>query len=151
MYARKLFAALQLTFPEPVTVFQDNMSAIALVCGPSAHHGRTKHLETKYHFQRHLLADNIIRVQHQDTNHLAVDLLTKILSAEKTQLHARVLFGEEPMQVLTKRLPESQKWYIQRHNDELKQQQKVRKLKENYSVVENQKSASKKSKVSFLS
>ena len=50
------------------------------------------------------------------------------------------------MQVVTKRLPESQKWFIQRHNEELKQKSKVSKLKSTYQVVEQAK-ASKRAKV----
>ena len=78
---------------------------------------------------------------------MAVDVLTKILSAEKTKLHADVLFGNQAMQVLTKRLPESQKWFIQRHNEELKLNSKVRKLKSTYQVVEQAKSSANKRKV----
>ena len=75
---------------------------------------------------------------------------TKILSADKTKLHADVLFGVKPMQVVTKRLPESQKWFIQRHNEELKQKSKVSELKSTYRVVEQAK-ASKRAKVVHFS
>ena len=81
------------------------MSAIALVCGPSAQHARTKHLDVKYHFQRQLLVNGITRVQHLDTACLPADLLTKILSKESTKRHRGVLLGYAPLQVVSNRGP----------------------------------------------
>ena len=46
---KQLFKAFQLDFPEQYPVLLDNQSAIALACGPSSHHQRTKHVATKYH------------------------------------------------------------------------------------------------------
>ena len=136
LHARQLFAALRMGFPQPCTVFQDNMSAIAMVCGPSAQHARTKHLDVKYHFQRQLLVNGIIRVQHLDTACLPADLLTKILSKESTRKHREVLLGQAAMQVISKELPDSQKSYVQRHNEELKRQRKRRELKHDYDLLQ---------------
>ena len=57
----------------------DNQSAIALACGPAVHHQRTKHIDTKYHYQRQLLLAGVVRLQHQDTTVQVADILTKDL------------------------------------------------------------------------
>ena len=74
-----LFAAFRLDFPKHYPVLIDNQSAISLACGPAAHHQRTKHIASKYHFQRKLLLDGVVRYQHQASEYLVADLLTKDL------------------------------------------------------------------------
>ena len=64
---KSLFAAFRLEFPDQCPLLVDNQSAIALACGPAAHHQRTKHIGTKYHYQRQLLLDGVVRLQHQAT------------------------------------------------------------------------------------
>ena len=49
---RALFRVFNLDFPEQYPILIDNQSAIALACGPAAHHQRTKHIDIKYHLQR---------------------------------------------------------------------------------------------------
>ena len=53
----RLFAAFRLSFPKQYPVLVDNHSAIALACGPAVHYQRTKHIATKFHFQRQLMLE----------------------------------------------------------------------------------------------
>jgi len=114
-----LFAAFRLDFPKHYPVLIDNQSAISLACGPAAHHQRTKHIASKYHFQRKLLLDGVVRYQHQASEYLVADLLTKDLGKILHKRHREVGFGRQEMQIVSRKLPESNKVYARRHNDEL--------------------------------
>jgi hypothetical protein len=78
----------------------DNQSAIALACGPAAHHQRTKHIATKHHFchlQLQLLLEGVVRYQHQATGVHTSDIFTKDLGKQLHKQHRDVLFGRQPM------------------------------------------------------
>ena len=93
LYARKLLKDFRLAFPQPCTVSEDNMGMVVLAAGPQAHHQSAKHTDVKYHMQRKLLFDGIVRYQHQDTHHMFADLLTKVLGRELFQRYFQVLYG----------------------------------------------------------
>jgi hypothetical protein len=119
VFAKTLFADLRLDFPSPCTVMLDNMSAIALASGPAVHHQRTKHIANRYHYQRQLLLDNVVRYQHQSTEFIFTDVLTKELHKVAHTRHARVLSGIDPVQESGKELPQSQLQYVLRHNAQI--------------------------------
>ena len=117
---KQLFEAFQLDFPQQYPVLLDNQSAIALACGPSSHHQRTKHVATKYHYQRQLLLQGIVRFQHQATEVQIADILTKDLGSKAHRRHRDVIFGKKAIEIIANKLPDSYKMYLTRHNDELK-------------------------------
>ena len=117
---KQLFKAFQLDFPEQYPVLLDNQSAIALACGPSTHHQRTKHVATKYHYQRQLLLQGIVRFQHQATEVQIADILTKDLGGKAHRRHRDVIFGKKAIEIIANKLPDSYRMYLTRHNDELK-------------------------------
>lgn len=67
---------------EPTVIYCDNKSAIAIAKNP-AMHGRTKHIDTRFHFIRGLIADEEIKLLHCSTNEQVADVLTKALSVKK--------------------------------------------------------------------
>ena len=136
LYARKLLADFRLIFPQPCTILEDNMGMIALACGPQAHRQRTKHIDVQYHMQRKLVAAGIVRYQHQDTQFMFADALTKVLGKELHTRHSKVLFGMAPVVFKYGRFPESAHEYARRHNEELANIDKRKELKEAYSVLE---------------
>ena len=150
---RNLFRAFKLPFPVQYPVLIDNMSAIALACGPSAHYQRTKHIATKYHFQRQLLLGGVVRFQHQSTTEQVSDILTKVLGKVLFKKHRNVLLGRVPVVIDSHKLPESSKVYIRRHNDEVERNSKLHSLKKAFerdnSKIENRKSKieNRKSKI----
>jgi hypothetical protein len=117
---KQLFKAFQLDFPEQYPVLLDNQSAIALACGPSSHHQRTKHVATKYHYQRQLLLQGVVRFQHQATEVQIADILTKDLGSKAHRRHRDVIFGKKAIEIIANKLPDSYRMYLTRHNDELK-------------------------------
>ena len=116
----RLFAAFRLQFPQQYVVLVDNHSAIALACGPAVHYQRTKHIATKYHYQRQLLLQGIVRFQHQATQVQIADIFTKDLGGKAHRRHRDVIFGKTAIEIIANKLPDSYKMHLTRHNDELK-------------------------------
>ena len=57
--------------------------------------------------------------RHFPNYYLVADLLTKDLGKVLHKRHREVGFGRQEMQVVSRKLPESNKVYARRHNDEL--------------------------------
>jgi len=127
---KRLFEAFNLEFPHQYLVLVDNQSAIALACGPAVHYQRTKHIDTKFHFQRQLMLEGVIRLQHQATDVLFSDILTKALGKNLHKQHRRVLFGQDPIVIKSIKLPESQKLAVRRHNELIKERQEKDRLQQ---------------------
>ena len=72
-------------------LYCDSQSAIYLAKN-AAFHSRTKHIDVWYQFIRLALERGYLHVEKIHTNDSLVDLLTKVVSAEKTS-HCRRLFG----------------------------------------------------------
>ena len=64
----------------PTVINEDNQSAIAIAKNPQFH-GRTKHVDIKYHFVRELVNKGTILVKYCATGDMLADLLTKGLAA----------------------------------------------------------------------
>ena len=64
-----------------MTIQADNKSAIALTKNPM-HHGRTKHIEIRYHFIREKVTEGKIKLEFVPTKDEAADGLTKPLAGE---------------------------------------------------------------------
>ena len=97
------------------------MGAIALTTGPTPHHQRTKHIGIRFHYVRALVADSILRFQHQDTAEQPADVFTKFLPEAVFTKHAEVLLGIRKIKVVQKPLPRSTRIYLELHNQQLEQ------------------------------
>jgi len=146
----RLFAAFRLQFPQQYVVLVDNHSAIALACGPAVHYQRTKHIATKYHFQRQLMLEGKIRLQHQATHVQFSDILTKSLGKTLHRKHRRVLCGQDPVDMVSIALPDSQKVFVRRHNEEIQLRKNRDELRQAY-ALENEKEATAAGAVSAQS
>jgi hypothetical protein len=60
----------------------DNKSTISLARNPIAH-GRSKHIETKFHFLRDQVSKGKLKLTHCRTEVQIVDILTKPLKIER--------------------------------------------------------------------
>ncbi|PNX87495.1 hypothetical protein L195_g043584, partial [Trifolium pratense] len=69
-------------YVKPMRLNVDNKSAISLAKNPIAH-GRSKHIETKYHFLRDQVNKEKLTVVHRRTNVQVEDILTKSLRADR--------------------------------------------------------------------
>ena len=60
----------------------DNKSAIAL-CKNPVHHGRSKHIDTKFHYTHERIEEGEMDVDHVRTEEQLADILTKALGRTK--------------------------------------------------------------------
>lgn len=64
-----------------VKIFYDNSSTIKLSKNPILH-GRTKHIDVKFHFLRDLVKEGAVELVHCGTNEQVADIMTKLLKLE---------------------------------------------------------------------
>ena len=81
LWMRRLLNELGYAGPQQVIIQADNKSAIALAENPM-HHGRTKHIEIRYHFIREKVTEGHIKLSFVPTKDEAADGLTKPLTGE---------------------------------------------------------------------
>ncbi len=75
VWLRNVMKELREKLPATV-IHEDNQSAIAIAKNPQFH-GRTKHIEIKYHFVRELVDNGTVKLHYCDTSNMLADLLTK--------------------------------------------------------------------------
>ena len=85
LWLRSLLSELTSIPRRTVTMFVDNNSAIALMKNP-VFHGRSKHIDTRYHFIRECIERGQIVVKRVSTDEQKADLLTKPLAAGKLEV-----------------------------------------------------------------
>jgi hypothetical protein len=91
LWLRTLLGELTGTKARKVTLFIDNNYAIALMKNP-VFHGRSKHINIKYHFIRECVERGQILVKRVCTNDQKADALTKPFAAVKLAV-MRYLLG----------------------------------------------------------
>ena len=79
-----------------------------------------------------LMLDGVIRLQHQSTSVQIADILTKDLDRVLHKKHRSILFGDQPLEFISVAVPESQKVYCRRHNEELARRQRTQELKHKF-------------------
>ena len=80
-----------LTVPgEPVKIFCDSMAAIAYSKDPK-YHGKTKHIQMRYHFIRDMVAQKEVIIEHILTRKMLADPLTKPIPKDVFLAHMRML------------------------------------------------------------
>nr|KYP46744.1 Retrovirus-related Pol polyprotein from transposon TNT 1-94 [Cajanus cajan] len=65
-----------------ITLKIDNKSAISLAKNP-IHHGRSKHIETRFHFIREKVREKKLQLEHCGTKEQLADIMTKPLNTRK--------------------------------------------------------------------
>ena len=73
---------------EPMDIYCDNEGAVALAKEPRDH-GRSRHIDRKYHFIRHRVEEGQIVIKRISSEDNPADPLTKALSRIKHHQHAR--------------------------------------------------------------
>ena len=81
MWLRKLVTELGSPQTTPTTIYEDNQSAIAMTKNPQFH-GRSKHIDIKYHFIREQVNKGNIELTYCPTAEMVADMFTKGLSRE---------------------------------------------------------------------
>ena len=74
----------------PITVHCDSMTALAYA-KDSKYHGRTKHIDIRYHYIRDMVAHNEVVLKHISTSLIIVDPLTNPIGRDVFQAYVRSL------------------------------------------------------------
>lgn len=84
MWLKQLADELDKNIAGAITIFCDNQSSIKLASS-DAYRPRTKHIDIRFHRIRELVEAKVIDIDFVSTGENAADVLTKAVSAEKTQ------------------------------------------------------------------
>eukprot|EP00253_Pinus_taeda_P019705 PITA_19705 len=82
VWLRKLLSDLFSGPLAPTTIHCDNTSCIRLFEDPFFH-GKTNHINNKYHYIRKLVQDGVLKLEYAPTNEQTADILTKLLLNKK--------------------------------------------------------------------
>ena len=102
VWLQRLLNALTGWEEKKITIKVDNKSAIALMKNP-VFHGRSKHIDIRYHFIRECVEKNQIKVEHVSGDLQKADILTKALARTK-YAEMRELLGVKDLRGLGTRL-----------------------------------------------
>lgn len=99
VWLRNLLNEITDTKHGPVVIYVDNKSAINLAKNP-VFHGRSKHIDIRYHFIRQCVDRGEIIIKHVTTEKQRAHVLTKAMSVTKVE-RMRAPLGVENLQKLT--------------------------------------------------
>ncbi|XP_074377137.1 secreted RxLR effector protein 161-like [Apium graveolens] len=94
IWLRNLLKQITGDFVSPVVIYIDNKSAIDLAKN-SVFHGRSKHIDIRYHFIRECIERGEIIVKHVSTEFQRADVLTKSLTTVKFERMRKLLGVKE--------------------------------------------------------
>lgn len=93
MWTRQLLNEMGFEQPAPTVILCDNQPAIQ-IASDDFHHGRTKHIDIKYHFIKDMVKNNHIKMNHVSSALQQADILTKALGVILfTRLRDQVMQG----------------------------------------------------------
>ena len=84
IWLKRLLQELQGEDTGPFELYVDNKVALALMKNP-VFHGRSKHIDTRFHFIRECVEEGLVDVHHVSTDQQKADIPTKALSRVQFQ------------------------------------------------------------------
>lgn len=82
IWIKKVLSDLNHVQEEPIVLWCDSKSAIAIAKNP-IQHGRTKHINVKFHAIREAEQNGDVKLQHCSSEEQLADILTKALPSAK--------------------------------------------------------------------
>ena len=76
VWIQRLLDDLDKASSPPTRIYEDNQAAICMAKNPQ-YHGRSKHVDIKYHFVREQVAAGTVELQYCQSKNMVADLLTK--------------------------------------------------------------------------
>ena len=80
LFFHQLISQMQYVVSLPIIIHVDNQSAIKIASN-DIFRERTKHIDTKYHFIKHHINNNTVKLSWIETKHQIADIFTKPLSS----------------------------------------------------------------------
>ncbi|GJX45427.1 protein kinase, ATP binding site-containing protein [Tanacetum coccineum] len=102
LWLKRLLSELTGWEEKRITLKVDNVSAIALVRNP-VFHGRSKHIDIRYHFIRECVENGHINVEHVRGELQRADILTKALPRLKFVTLRQMLGNQQAVSTIAKR------------------------------------------------
>ena len=96
MHLRRVCEELGLPQQGATPILEDNQGCIKLADNP-IRHGRTKHIEIRYHFVREKVADGTVELVWTPTEGQTADGFTKSLARAKFEMFRDQVLGEKPL------------------------------------------------------
>lgn len=90
IWIRRLIGEVFRPLTQPTTLHSDSQSAIALTKDGS-YHGRTKHIDVRYHYIRYVIESGAIHLTYCPTDDMTADTLTKALPSAKVKHFAAAM------------------------------------------------------------
>jgi hypothetical protein len=84
LWLRRIIGEVYQPLQDPITLYSDSQSAIALTKDGS-YHARTKHIDIRYHFIRFIVQNGSIKLIYCPTEEMTADILTKALPSMKAK------------------------------------------------------------------
>ena len=98
LWLDSLLEELKVEIQRPVRLYVDNKSTISLAMNPVAH-GRSKHIETRFHFLREKVSKKQLDLRYCSTEMQLADIFTKGLKVNSFVV-LRDKLGVSPMEIL---------------------------------------------------
>ena len=92
---QQLLTDLKMETVKSMVVYEDNQSAISMANNPQFH-GRSKHIDIKYHFIREQVKSGKVQLSYCQSNDMIADILTKGLSTGQFE-KLRLMSGVVPL------------------------------------------------------
>ena len=90
LWLSSLINKLKVPSDKAVELIVDSKSAIDLAKNPVAH-GRSKHIDTKFHFLRDRVSKDRIKLRHCKSKVQLADIMTKSLKVERFKVFRKLL------------------------------------------------------------
>jgi len=97
IWLENILKEMEIEVRRPITLFIDNKSAISLARNPILH-GRSKHIEAKFHFLREQVNKGALQIVHCSTELQLADILTKALKVDRF-IKLRSLIGMKEVEL----------------------------------------------------
>ncbi len=94
VWLRRLMSELKVKQEAPTILYEDNQATISMTS--NVHHGRSKHIDIKYHFVREKVYDGTVELRYCRSGLMLADMLTKGLSGKVFE-SLRTLAGIVPI------------------------------------------------------
>ena len=95
IWLKRLLIDLNVIHDCPIVIQEDNQGAIAMSKNP-VFHGRTKHIDIRYHFIREAVVNGTIELEYCNSENMVADIFTKALSKPRFE-KLRACLGLEPL------------------------------------------------------
>lgn len=83
LWIRRLLIDMKQKLPNATTIYEDNQSCLKLIKEEERLSNRSKHIDTRFHFVKDYVKNQLVSCEYCPTEDMLADILTKPISAKK--------------------------------------------------------------------